>query len=60
MIMGDVIGYYTNSIIEVNRVYKSDNSGITEDSRIKIQENGATELTNEGTIVYTIRSKGLS
>ena len=58
--MGDVIGYYTNSIIEVNRVYKSDNSGITEDSRIKIQENGATELTNEGTIVYTIRSKGLS
>lgn len=53
--MGDVIGYYTNSIIEVNRVYKSDNPGITEGSKIKIQENGATELTNKGTILYGLK-----
>lgn len=52
--MGDVIGYYTNSIIEVNKVYKSDNPNIIEGSKIKIQENGATESTKKGTIVYGI------
>ncbi|RCX23648.1 hypothetical protein DFP94_1011250 [Fontibacillus phaseoli] len=52
--MGDVISYGTKSAIKVNKVFKTNNENITEDSEIVIQENGATEKTEDGIAIYGI------
>lgn len=51
---GDVIGYGTKSAIKINKVFKSKNKEMTIGSYITVLENGATEQTNKGTIVYGV------
>lgn len=52
--MGEVIGYGTKSAIKVNKVFKSKNKEMTIGKYITVLENGATEQTNKGTIVYGV------
>lgn len=52
--MGDVIGYGTKSAIKIDKVFKSKDKEITIGSHITVLENGATEQTNKGTIVYGV------
>ncbi|MHA6529409.1 hypothetical protein [Paenibacillus sp. BAC0078] len=51
---GEVLSYGTQSAIKVNKVFKSDNKNIEDGSEIIVQENGAMNKTQDGTIVYGI------
>ncbi|WP_052675743.1 hypothetical protein [Paenibacillus sp. IHBB 10380] len=49
---GEVLNYGTQSAIKLNKVFKSDNQNIEDGSEITVQENGAIDKTEEGTIIY--------
>lgn len=51
---GDIISYGTQSAIEVNKIYKSNNVKIKDGSTIIVQENGAVDRTETSTNIYGI------
>lgn len=51
---GEVINYGTQSVIKINKVYKTADENITEGSQIIVQENGAIEETEDGTVIYGV------
>lgn len=51
---GETIDYHTQSAIKINQIFKSDNPDIVEGSEVTVQENGAFETTEDGTLIYGI------
>ncbi|MFD1179116.1 hypothetical protein ACFQ3W_22820 [Paenibacillus puldeungensis] len=53
---GEVINYGTKSVIKINKVYKTADENITEGSEMIVQENGAIEETEDGTVIYGVEA----